>query len=312
MHQAETSLQRKPEAVKNFNVPGYYRDPKGHHREQIHLSHDAWAAYSCAIAYQLSTDKNRSRFADKTVQILTAWAATNTKTSNADGNLVMVYAGAGLVFAAELISDYEGWNKTQKDEFKEWLEKVYLRSCKRITGRANNWGNWGVLGSIASHYFLNDKRSIDNDIKLIKKKIDKQIEADGEMPKETKRGYNGIWYTYFALAPLTASCRIAANAEGVDLFHFKGKDGAGIEDALEYLYRYSLHPKEWPHYQKDDLTLPDPKYWPGNLFEAMAGIYGNKDYEKWIEKSRPIMMYGHHYAWPVPTLLRTEPIASDR
>ena len=49
MHQAETSLQRKPEAVKNFNVPGYYRDPKGHHREQIHLSHDAWAAYSCLL-----------------------------------------------------------------------------------------------------------------------------------------------------------------------------------------------------------------------------------------------------------------------
>jgi len=46
--------------------------------------------------------------------------------------------------------------------------------------------------------------------------------------------------------------------------------------------------------------------------EAMAGIYKNKDYEEWMKNSRPVMLYGHHYAWPVPTLLRTEPIASDQ
>ncbi len=123
-----------------------------------------------------------------------------------------------------------------------------------------------------------------------------------------RRGRNGIWYTYFALAPLTAACQVAANARGVDLFHYKGADGAGIEEALDYLLRYSREPGEWPHCKGEDLALPGKRQWPGNLYEAMSGVYGKREYEAWIANARPIMVRGHHYAWAVPSLLRTAPI----
>ncbi len=135
--------------------------------------------------------------------------------------------------------------------------------------------------------------------------------SDGSMPLETKRGRNGIWYTYFALAPLTAACHIGDNATDSDLFSFKGQDGAGIEEALDYLLIFSNNPKTWPHYSEQDLSLPKPNSWPGNLFEAMYQVYGKKEYELWIEKARPIMYFGHHYAWSFPTLFYVEAVTCD-
>jgi hypothetical protein len=305
--QAGRGLERKPAPIANFNVPGYYGNPKGHRERSKRLHTDVWAAYSCALAYQLTAGNQRSRYADKAVQVLAAWAKVNTRTSGGDGTLVMAYGGVGLVFAAELLSDYRGWSASQRADFKKWVRGVYLKACTSIAGRGNNWGDWGVLGCTASHHFLDDAKGLDADIARIRKKIDASIAADGRMPAETGRGKNGIWYTYFALAPLTAACQVARNGRGVDLFHYKGKDGAGIERALDYLLRYCKAPKKWPHYRGKDLNLPDPRHWPGNLFQAMAGIYGKKQYADWPDRSRPIMLFGHHYAWSVPTLLRTLP-----
>jgi hypothetical protein len=307
LEQANLALERSPKAVEDFSVPGYYRDAKGHREVMGWLSDDSWAAYSCAIAYQLIEGNERIQYAEKASELLTAWARTNKRTSNDDGDLAMADAGAGLVFAAELLSHYDGWNKEEREAFKKWITNVYLISCQKIADRANNWGDWGMLGCIASHYLLDDKKGLDADIENIRKKIDKSIAADGHLPHETKRGKRGIWYTYFSLAPLTAACEVAANARGVDLYHFRGEDGAGIERALDYLLQYCREPERWPHYQQNDLRLANAKGYPGNLFEAMHGIYGKSEYESWIEDSRPIMVHGHHYAWAVPTLLRTVP-----
>jgi len=307
LEQAKNGLDRSPEAVSDFNVPGYYSDAEGHRRAMERLSQDAWAAYSCAVAYQLPSGKEKTEYADKAIQILAAWATTNQMTSNFDGDLAMADAGVGLVLAAELMTDYDGWEKGQRAQFTEWLRNVYLKSCERIVGKSNNWGDWGVLGCIASHYFLDDALGLDADIERMRKTINHAIEADGHMPAETRRDKNGIWYTYFAIAPLTAACQIAYNARAVDLFHYKGKEGAGIEQALDYLLQYSREPQKWPHYRGEDLYLPKPGRWPGNLFEAMSGIYGKLEYEAWVEDARPIMVHGHHYAWAIPTLLRTVP-----
>ncbi|ADE53565.1 alginate lyase family protein [Coraliomargarita akajimensis] len=295
--------KRRPQAVEDFNVPGYYIDAKGHREAMDRLSKDAWVAYSCAVAYQLTSGPDRTVYAEKALEVINAWARINTKTSNYDGTLAMADAGSGLVFAAELMRDYDGWNTLQRAAFEEWLTTVYLYACQQIANNENNWGCWGTLGSAASHYYLDDAQGLDADIARIRKQIDVSIEADGRMPHETKRGKNGIWYTYFALSPMTAASQIAANARGVDLFSFKGDDGAGIEDALDYLIQYCYAPEDWPHYREKDLSLPKANKYPGNLFEAMHALYKKPAYGNWVKDSRPIMVFGHHYSWNFPSLL---------
>lgn len=303
--QARESLAQAPQAVADFNVPGFYKDAEGHRKAMGRLSADAWAAYSCALAYHLAPGHDRTAFADKAIEVLAAWATTNKQTSNADGDLAMADAGTGLVFAAELMTGYDGWQAAQRSMFRQWLKAVYLPACARIAGRSNNWGDWGILGCSASHYYLDDPVALDADIAQMRAKIDSAIAPDGSLPLETSRGGNGIWYTYFALAPLTAACQIAAHARQVDLFHYTGKNGVGLEQALDYLLTYCREPDTWPHYRKADLNRPTPGQWPGNLFEAMSGIYGKDAYAAWVREAQPITVFGHHYAWAVPTLLRT-------
>ncbi len=306
IQEADKALEREPEAIIDFDIPAFYQDPVGNRKVMNRLSGDAWAAYVGAVAYQLTSSEGKLKYASKAIEILDAWASTNKNVSNADGNLTMVYNGVGLVYAAELLSDNEAWRQQQREEFKEWLSTVYLHSCETISTRTNNWGDWGLLGCIAAHHFLDDTEALDNDIEQIRHKIDYAIESDGHMPSEVSRGKNGIWYTYFALAPLTAASQIAENSRDVDLFNYKGKDGAGIEDALDYLLIHSRKLAIWSHYSDTDLNYPPSVGWPRNLYEAMFGIYGKAEYEQWIEDSRPIMVHGHHYAWALPTLLRTE------
>ncbi len=307
IEQADQGLNKTSNAVADFNVPGFYQDPAGHRNTSRALAGDAWVAYSCAIAYQLTPGEARIPYARKAIDMLDAWATTNKQASGYDGSLVMAYAGVGLVFAAQLTADFDGWDNEQQARFDHWLEQVFLPTCEGIVDRSNNWGDWGVLGCIAASAFLGDSPSINANIERIRRKIGDAIHTDGSMPHETRRGERGIWYTYFALAPLTAACQVAANVRGVDLFRYKGANGASIEDALDYLFLYCENPTAWPHHTGEDLRHPQPTAWPGNLFEAMSGIFAAKRYDAWVQDARPTMMFGHHYAWAVPTLLSALP-----
>src|SRR5262249_20595963 len=140
----------------------------------------------------------------------------------------------------------------------------------------------------------------------LQSRIDTSIAPEGYLPEEIVRGDHGIWYTYFALAPLTAGCQIAGNARGVDLFSY-----GRLRLALDYLFYYSLYPEQWPHYGGSQNPPPTPDNWPGNLFEAMSRIYRSPDYESWIADTRPHVVKGHHYAWTVPTLMRPSSVSTN-
>ena len=64
----------------------------------------------------------------------------------------------------------------------------------------------GRLGSILSAHLLDNANEMAENIRLVKSDLFHKIAADGHMPEETAREANGIWYTYFSLAPITATC----------------------------------------------------------------------------------------------------------
>ena len=312
---ARKNIGRSPSAPRTFDVPPYYGDPEGHRKASRPLSRDAQTAYACAIIYQLAPETFRREAlscADKAVEILSSWSQINRAVAGSDGPLVMTYAGVGFVLAAELLSDYSGWVMLHRMQFDTWLSSVYLPAASAEAPSTNNHGDWGILGKLASHHYLGDQRAFVKDIQQLKYKIDVTIAQDGQMPEETGRGRHGIWYTYFALAPLTAAVEIVYNATGEDLYHYKGRDGAGISDALAYLYRFILSPSKWPHFRDyQALVKPTARAWPNNLFEAMAGVYGDDRYDTLVQDARPVTVMQHHFAWSVPTLLRPLPHESS-
>jgi hypothetical protein len=309
---ADESLTHVSQAVQDFYAPGYYSDAEGSLAAKGLIHEDASAAYFCALAYQLDESSQRTQYADKAVELLNSWAAINETVSGYDGNEYMCTGGIGLIHAADLVWNYSGWDSADRDNFAHWVNNVFRVSANAIIDHKANWGCWGSLGSISAAYLLDDQTTVDYVIALMKDRIGYSIASDGHMPEETDRGNSGIWYTYYALAPLTAACQVALNATGEDLFHYTSPNGCNIKMALDNLFYYSQHPDEWPYYEGDLNNIPSADSWPGNLFMAMAGIYDEPEYSDWVTSgghvSDSTWWGSFHIAWFFPVLMQPLPV----
>ena len=298
---ADSILAVQHHALADFSVPGYYVKPKEHRANSLALQQDGFGAYACALAWQLSGKK---AYAKKALYFLNAWASINKKYSQADGPLVMSYSGTSMMMGAELMHSYKKWKKTDRQLFAVWVENVYRKAANSIRNRKNNWADWGRMGSLLAAYYLDDKADIAENVRLIKSDLFHKIAADGSMPEETRREKNGIWYTYFSLAPITASCWIAYNATGENLFTYTSENRS-IKNALDYLLYYQQHPDEWKFYKDPNTGKPGNAtgFWPANLLEAMYGIYHEPAYKTFAQPHEPVIYEQHHFAWTFPTLM---------
>lgn len=303
IRKADAALDSTTHELADFAVPGYYDLPVVHRRNSLALQVDAFNAYACALAYALGGGE---KYARKAVDILNAWGKTNKGYSQHDGTLVMSYSGNAMVIAAGLLDGYKGWKAADRALFTGWVKNVYRKACNEIRYRYNNWADWGRFGSLLCANYLNDDAEVAENVRLIKSDLFDKIADDGSMPEETRRGNNGIWYTYFSLSPITAACWVVYQRTGENLF-FLEQDGKTIKKAMDYMLYYNQHPDEWPWFKNPNQGKPaNPStgyFWPANLIEAMGGLYADADYIRYVEPHRPICYSAHHYSWVFPTLM---------
>jgi hypothetical protein len=162
---ADSALARSPQALEDFDVPGFYIDAKMHRQNSRILQSDAFDAYAAGLAFRLS---GKQQYADKAKEFLLAWANTNKKYSNHDGSLVMAYSGTAMVNAANLVMETADWQEAEKEAVREWVRNVYQKACHEIRNRSNNWADWGRLGALLSARLLKDKADVLENIRLMK------------------------------------------------------------------------------------------------------------------------------------------------
>lgn len=114
--------------------------------------YDAAAAYQMALAWKLS---GNSKYADASIAILDAWAATCKEITSNDANQVLAAGAQGYTFAnaAEIMQTYSGWTTTKIAEFKQWILKVFASKNKSFldnhTGSnvcaLHYWSNWDLV-----------------------------------------------------------------------------------------------------------------------------------------------------------------------
>lgn len=313
--EADAALGARSRAVEDLDVPFYYGSPDASMAAKQGLSDDASAAYALALAYQLDGSASRFAYADKAAELLTSWGKTHRRVSGYDGDLVMCYAGIPFVFAADLLSDYEGWAEGDREAFRGWVRNVFLASAARKKQEKNNQGDWGTFASAAGHHLLDDGEGMLSDTELLKGRIAGEIALGGELPAENKRTNSGMWYTYFALAPMTGSVNVVRNGTGVDLFQYEAPNGRTIREALGAFFVYCQHPETWPYKRKagiagliqglahpsaEEVKLPSPGSWPGNLYEAMAIVYDEPAWAEYVKDHRPVR---GGRGWIYPTLM---------
>lgn len=315
--QANSALNLIPNVPTDYNVPGYYQDKEGHRAAKKPLDETGDAAYSLALLYHFTGD---FKYATKAAELVTTWGTKNKSISGTDGRLTMMYLGIHLLLAADLIMDYQGWSVTDKQTFLAWLSNVFVPATQSIRSadatkdhRFTNWGAWSYLGAVSAASLLNNKQMLAQETENIKLYISNAIASNGELPEENKRKKSGMWYTYFALAPITAAIYVIKNNGGEDLFKYQSPNGRSVKLALDKLFTYCLNPNSWPYMSggfiddllnpsSSELEVPKPNDWPGNLYEAMSKIYGEGSWENWIQSARPIT---GDSAWIYPTLVRS-------
>ena len=335
------ALQETPSSVETLKIPGSYYDSRNHNKYRKLITNNAYAAYTLALAWQLTDNDD---YADKAVAFLKEWATVNKyipyddlkDSDDANGGyfdnpLVSAYGGVGFIYAAELISEYDGWTKNDQAAFKTWVKNVYEPAVFSIISRNynSNWSSWSLLASIASNYYIGNDAKVENLKKLLKIQINIQINNKGQMKNEINRGANGMWYTYFSLAPLTQAIQYVYNITGgkENYFCYTAANGGSVTKALDHFLPYVTNSSGWDKWETDyNVTLNlKPVYstsgrcWPLNLYEAMRYIYGEYDvnedgkgYADFADKYAPIpggaISYGssinmHHIVWSFPSLM---------
>ena len=319
--QAESFLSLEPRPLANYDVPYFYFNKDESMSAKQLLSDDAFAAYTLALAYRLGGCQ-RQDYAAKSIEIINAWAKVNKKVSGFDGDLAACYCGVPLVLAAELVSDNPLWAAQDRELFGQWVLNVMLKSADSLKYKNNNHGCWGLYTSLVCNHYLDNKSGFAEGVELLKRQISAMIDDKGELPAENKRTNSGMWYTYFALCPMSCSAYIATNVTGVDYFNYTDADGKGLKPALDTFFRYCKNPGSWPYKKPsglrgavynlfypsaDEVKMPKPDSWPGNLYEAMQGIYNEPQWDKWLEPHRPIQG-GRGWMWA--TAFRLSEISS--
>lgn len=311
---ADAALDRAPNPQPVVNIPAYYRNAQASQEAKRPLSDDAYAAYALALAAHLGPPEKRDVYAGKAIEYLDAWATTNTKVAGSDGHLVMVYAGVPFVHAGELVYNCPEWSVPGRDAFKNWVQHVFRPSALHTRKKDNNPGDWGLFGSLCAAHFLDDRREFDKDVARLKWRIEHTIADTGELPLENRRTNSGMWYTFFALAPMTCSAQVVQNTTREDIFRYTASNGRNIKMALDRFFTYCEAPETWPYAKPGGITgflpqllhpsaghviYPEPA-WTGSLFEAMMPVFDEDSWEGWIAESRPI--HGAR-GWIYPTLL---------
>jgi len=308
---ADKALKEDVKTPFLLNIPPAYKDSEGHSKTSENLTKSAYNAYVLSLAWKL-TDELKYKI--RAQQILNIWTKNNRLISHKDDTpLVSAYGGVGFIYAGLLLKGDEQWDQSS---FRKWVKLTYLPTVKVARDKENNWADWGNLASLAAYSYLDDKNKFNKEVKYTKHLIKTQIGIDGEMVKEINRQKNGMFYTYFALAPLTQSIDIIYNQTGVNMFDTKTKEGEKIKRALDNFYFYTNHPSQWPYYKLKDLSTPYKQSvynnWSITLYEAMSGIYDDENYRRYVASYRPVIggyltsETPHHVVWNFPTLLKPD------
>tara|TARA_R110002050_G_scaffold81133_1_gene173409 strand:+ start:7224 stop:8525 length:1302 start_codon:yes stop_codon:yes gene_type:complete len=130
---------------------------------------DVAAAYQLAIRWKVSGDV---AYANKSIQILNAWASTCTSISgNSNKALGAGIYGYQFANAAEIMRDYEGWAEADFEAFKQWMLDVFYPVSHEFlethwgTCISHYWANWDLcnLANIMAIGVLTDRSDLYNE-----------------------------------------------------------------------------------------------------------------------------------------------------
>src|SRR5579862_9442634 len=148
-----------------------------------------------------------------------------------------------LVDDLRLLNSSKSWTAADQQGMIAWMSKYldWLQTSKIGMGEENATNNHGTFydTQAAAIAVFVGKTELAREIitEAREKRIAKQIEPDGKMPRELQRT-KSFGYSVFNLTALIDLSSIAQNL-GIDLWHFQTTDGRSIRKALDFMAPYA-------------------------------------------------------------------------
>jgi hypothetical protein len=296
---AEAAQRFKPDPPDTMDIMGGY-EPNTNQETLIRpwLWRNAHAAYASALAYACIGQR---KYADKAVEVLNAWAAKNTTFTGRDRALQLGSWFSPMLYAADLLHDYDGWKPADRERFNSWWRAnclVYTREIMRT--RRNNWKDAGLLGAMCAAVVLEDQRLLNEALAQLdtyfqprtgnrgRTNDDWKFKKDGKgvyLTDEVGRneGRSGITYTAYAFTTMVQALEIARYAS-VDYWHRKTPEGATLQEAIEWYFRWDILKQPFPWNPNPDRIekRKNPYEIANNHFRLMPEIVA------WLKQHRPV------------------------
>jgi Alginate lyase len=273
---AEEALKHPPRPMANLDIPG----------TEGPFVDDTAIAYGLGLAYAMTGDV---RYAQQSRAYIDAWVGTTQGLVNAcpdDGgcqtSLIVARVVPGFVFAADLIRPSGVLSADDDAALKGWLERLILPD---LPTRAGNWGDAGTFSRAVITDYLGDADGFAKAIQEWRTRMD-AVPADGHLPDEVRRGDDGMSYTQEALQYKVATARLA-ELRGIDLWSYKGKQGATLRGALDVLSTYWFRPADWPWDPNVRVPSPSP------MWELAYQHWQEPAWTKIFAGDRPFSEDGH-------------------
>lgn len=156
-----------------------------------------------------------------------------------------------IIDAVNMLKQSENFTAADNEELKKWFSDyvdwlTQSKFGKKEGETTNNHGVWYDAQVAAFAYYAGREDVSKQVIEVAKlKRINKQIEKDGSMPRELART-RSMDYTMYNLEAFTTLAQIGDKV-GVDLWNYSSEDGKSIKLAFSYLYPYLQDKSKWEH-----------------------------------------------------------------
>ncbi len=211
-----------------------------------------------------------SRYAEKLIELVRVWALDPVtgmlpRFSNNQSLMDLFGTMTGVIYGVDLAWNYPGWEQTDKDAFKAWVQTfgnnaVYAFGQSETNAAPNNFENWRNAFLSIAGAFLGDQRLLDIAYRNFRNAIPKQVHWTGRLGQESGRtnGWAGLGYSIYAIHAMTLTAEVARH-HGVDLYNYLGEDSGGkpigLKTALDFHVPYVMNPASWKWGKNPDYPL---------------------------------------------------------
>ena len=256
------------------------------------------AAYASALAYAYT---GKTNYAAKAVDVLNAWAARGTTFVGSDRGLQLGSWFSPMLYAADLLHDYPGWQPADRERFNAWWRQNCLPfTIEKMHQSDNNWKDASILGVMSASVVLEDKSLMSDALAELQSyfqdRTDRHAKIKGAwkiqkdargvfLPAEVTRneGKSGITYTGYALTTMAQALEIARYT-GHDFWHRQTPEGAGLQGVIEWYFHWDIQNETFP-WNADPLHFETRK----NVFEiANDRFHLPSDIKEWLKANRPV------------------------